>query len=296
MTMSNIQQGILAPLPSANRYLSFQTTRPEAVAATLAALRDAVDTTRTVVGFGPSLVAGLDRRIDGLKPFPDLSKPGAPVPATQVALWVWLRGEDHGEVTLRSREIEALLAPAFALDGAVNAFRYADDRDLSGYEDGTENPKGDEAVEAAFVTGKGAGLDGASFVAVQQWVHDFAAMKAIDGDEMDRIMGRRKSDNEELEDAPDYAHVRRTEQESFTPEAMVVRRSAPWADERRAGLYFVAFGHSLRAFEVQMRRMVGTTDGVLDGLFRFTQPVTGAFFWCPPATAQHRLDLSALGL
>ncbi|MBN3727411.1 Dyp-type peroxidase [Burkholderia sp. Ac-20379] len=294
--MSTIQQGILSPLPPANRYLSFQIAEPAEVARALAALRDATDAARTVVGVGPSLVQLLERKIDGLKPFPDLSKPGAPVPSTQVALWVWLRGDDHGEITLRSRAIETLLAPAFVLDSAANAFRYADDRDLSGYEDGTENPKGDEAVETAFVTGKGPGLDGASFVAVQQWVHDFPAMNAIPGDEMDNIVGRRKSDNEELEDAPAYAHVKRTEQESFTPEAKVLRRSAPWADERRAGLYFVAFGHSFRAFEVQMRRMVGATDGVLDGLFRFTQPVTGAFFWCPPASADDRLDLSALGI
>lgn len=166
--MSTIQQGILSPLPPANRYLSFQIAEPAGVARALAALRDATDAQRTVVGVGPSLVQALDRKIDGLKPFPDLSKPGAPVPSTQVALWVWLRGDDHGEITLRSRAIETLLAPAFVLDSAANAFRYADDRDLSGYEDGTENPKGDEAVETAFVTGKGPGLDGASFVAVQQ--------------------------------------------------------------------------------------------------------------------------------
>ena len=294
--MSTFQQGILAPLPSANRYLSFQTARAEDVVRALGALREAIDTAHTVVGFGPSLVQGLDRKIDGLKPFPDMSKPGAPVPFTQVALWIWLRGEDHGEITLRSRAIEKLLAPAFVLDSAANAFRYADDRDLSGYEDGIENPEAEEAVETAFVSGKGPGLDGASFVAVQQWVHDFPSMEAIPGDEMDRIVGRRKSDNEELEDAPAYAHVKRTEQESFTPEAKVLRRSAPWADERRAGLYFVAFGHSFRAFEVQMRRMVGATDGVLDGLFRFTQPITGAFFWCPPAGEDGKPDLSALGI
>ncbi len=296
ITMSTFQQGILAPLPSANRYLSFQTARAEDVVRALGALREAIDTAHTVVGFGPSLAQGLDRKIDGLKPFPDMSKPGAPVPSTQAALWIWLRGEDHGEITLRSRAIEKLLAPAFVLDSAANAFRYADDRDLSGYEDGTENPEDEEAAETAFVSGKGPGLDGASFVAVQQWVHDFPSMEAIPGEEMDRIVGRRKSDNEELEDAPAYAHVKRTEQESFTPEAKVLRRSAPWADERRAGLYFVAFGHSLRAFEVQMRRMVGATDGVLDGLFRFTQPITGAFFWCPPAGEDGKPDLSALGI
>ncbi len=293
--MSDFQQGILTPISSAGRYLSFTLSDADAAPRVLAALRDAVDGRDTVVGVGPSLVQALGKRIDGLKEFPDLSVPGAPVPSTPAALWVWLRGEDHGDVVLRSRALERLAAPAFALDSAANAFRYADDRDLSGYEDGTENPEGDEALDAAFVAGKGAGLDGSSFVAVQQWVHDFDKMAAIPGSEMDNIIGRRQDDNEELEDAPAYAHVKRTEQESFNPEAIVLRRSAPWADERRAGLYFVAFGFSFRAFEVQMRRMVGAVDGIHDGLFRFTQPITGAFFWCPPMK-DGKLDWSALGL
>ena len=34
-------------------------------------------------------------------------------------------------------------------------------------------------------------------------------------------------------------------------------------------------------------------DGVIDGLFRFTQPVSGAYYWCPPVH-DGRLDLRAL--
>jgi putative iron-dependent peroxidase len=62
-----------------------------------------------------------------------------------------------------------------------------------------------------------------------------------------------------------------------------------------AGLVFVAFGKSFDAFDAQLRRMVGTDDGVADALFRFTRPVTGAYFWCPPLR-NGRIDLRALGL
>jgi len=57
----------------------------------------------------------------------------------------------------------------------------------------------------------------------------------------------------------------------------------------------VAFGHSLDAFEAQLRRMVGLDDGITDALFRFSRPVTGSYFWCPPVR-DGRLDLSAIGL
>ena len=41
--------------------------------------------------------------------------------------------------------------------------------------------------------------------------------------------------------------------------------------------------------------MMGLEDGVTDALFRFTRPVTGAYYWCPPVKGL-RLDLRALGL
>ena len=69
----------------------------------------------------------------------------------------------------------------------------------------------------------------------------------------------------------------------------------PWSDALRCGLVFVAFGHSFDAFEAQWRRMCGLEDGIVDALFRFTRPIGGAYFWCPPMHGG-RLDLRALGL
>jgi putative iron-dependent peroxidase len=168
-------------------------------------------------------------------------------------------------------------------------------RDLSGYEDGTENPDGEEALAAAVVRDAGPGLDGSSFVAAQRWIHDLGMFQGMSEGDRDHVIGRRHSDNEELEDAPESAHVKRTAQEDFEPEAFVVRRSMPWAGGQDEGLVFVAFGRSLDAFEAQLTRMSGLEDGITDGLFRFSRPVTGGYFWCPP-TREGRLDLGAIGL
>ena len=69
----------------------------------------------------------------------------------------------------------------------------------------------------------------------------------------------------------------------------------PWAEGARCGLVFTAFGASFDAFEAQLKRMTGEDDGITDALFRFTRPLTGAYFWCPPVNGG-RLDLAALGL
>ncbi|MNZ65555.1 putative deferrochelatase/peroxidase YfeX [compost metagenome] len=214
-------------------------------------------------------------------------------PCTQHDLWLWLRGEDRGDLWLLSQALEKLLAPAFTLVEATDAFRHKTGFDLTGYEDGTENPVEDAAVDAAILATDVPGLSGSSFAAFQLWRHDLDCFKALPQEEQDNIIGRRKADNEELDDAPESAHVKRTAQESYEPEAFIVRRSMPWADERGAGLAFLAFGHSFDAFEVQLRRMSGLEDGVVDALYRFSRPLTGGYYWCPPLSAQG-LDLSAL--
>lgn len=293
--MNNYQIGIIETIPAAGRYLVFSLVDRSAAVQALRRLRDGVDSRETVVGVGASLLAALGVEIEGLREFPSFSATGVEVPATPAALWLWLRGSDRGELFQRGRSLVGLLAPAFLLRHSVDAFWHDGGRDLTGYEDGTENPQGAEALAAAFVNSGAAGLDGSSFVAVQQWVHDFTKFNRYSTSEQDDMIGRRRSDNEELEDAPPSAHVKRTAQESFTPEAFLLRRSMPWSEAEVAGLMFVAFGRSLDVFEAQLRRMTGGEDGIVDALFSFTRPVSGAYFWCPPL-CDGRLDLSRLGV
>ncbi len=293
--MKKAQPGILAPVPRLARYLTFSLRPGAEPGQTLRSLSETVDGDETVVGIGPSMALALGAEVDGLRTFPPLVGSGLEVPSTPAALWCWLRGEDRGELVHRTRTIRNTIAPDFRLDDVIDAFQYGPSLDLTGYEDGTENPEGEKAVDAGIVSDRGEGLNGSSFVAVQQWVHDLDRFQSMPPNEQDETIGRRKSDNEEIDEAPTSAHVKRTAQESFDPEAFILRRSMPWADATREGLVFVAFGKSFDAFEALLKRMVGAEDGVPDALFRFTRPITGSFFWCPPVE-ERGLDLSALGL
>ncbi|MHC2149019.1 Dyp-type peroxidase [Pseudomonas sp. 210_17 TE3656] len=287
------QPGVLAaPIPAQARHLFFTLHTSAALPGVLDVLQQQVDGSRVVAGFGAPLVQVLGRSIEGLRAFPQLTA-AVDNPCTQHDLWLWLRGDDRGDLWLLSQALEKLLAPAFSLVEATDAFRHKTGFDLTGYEDGTENPVEDAAVDAAILATDVPGLSGSSFAAFQLWRHDLDCFKALPQEEQDNIIGRRKADNEELDDAPESAHVKRTAQESYEPEAFIVRRSMPWADERGAGLAFLAFGHSFDAFEVQLRRMSGLEDGVVDALYRFSRPLTGGYYWCPPLSAQG-LDLSAL--
>jgi len=293
--MSQIQKGILAPVPKHARYLSFTITPTKNPAGSLRNLCKLADGDKIVVGLGQSVVRALSREVPGLEAFPGYTGAGVDVPSTPAALWCWLRGDDRGELVHRARTIVQSVAPVFQLQHTIDGFRYKSGFDLSGYEDGTENPKGSAAVKAAVSIGQGTGLDGGSFVAVQQWVHNLDAFEAMTAHQQDHTIGRRKHDNKELGNAPASAHVKRTAQESFNPAAFILRRSMPWAEAKQAGLVFVAFGNSFDAFDTLLRRMVGAEDGIVDALFTFTHPLSGSYFWCPPMKSGH-LDLCALGL
>lgn len=287
------QTAILEAIPDHARSLFFNLKPGADPRLALRQLAAACDGQRVVLGIGVPVVAALGVMLAGLRGFPDLPRAKPAIPATQHALWLWLRGDEPGDLLHQGRALEALAAPAFTRVQALDAYRYRDSRDLTGYEDGTENPQDDEAVAVAIAQGQGVGLDGSSFAAVQQWLHDFSVFDAMPRARQDNSIGRNRDSNEELGDAPESAHVKRTAQEDFEPPAFVVRRSMPWTQDADAGLVFLAFGKSFDAFEALLKRMTGHDDGISDALFDFTRPLTGGFYWCPPMGSAG-VDLRAL--
>lgn len=291
---ASAQSTILAPLPLVGRSLTFRLRAGVDPRPALAAFAAGHDTTHGVVGLGAPLMAALGVEIAGLHGFPALVGPGGAVPSTQGAIWIHVRGDDPSMIFDRSASIVAVLAPAFDLDDSVDTFRYRDGRDLTGYLDGTANPDAETSRTVAIVA-DGPAPVGSSFVSVQRWAHDLAAFRAHAPAERDAMIGRAIADNEEIETAPETAHVKRTAQELYDPEAFMVRRSMPWADARGQGLEFVAYCATLQSFERMLAHMLGCDDGIVDALFCFSRPLTGGHYWCPPER-DGRLDLSVAGV
>lgn len=291
MTMA--QPGILAPLPAHSRYLYLNILSGTDAEQLKRSLQQLQPNDSCLVALGSSLVSALKADLKALRSFPSYSANGIEVPATPYALWIWLRGDDRGDLQHAGRKICQQLAGGFELVDCTDGFTHGSGRDLTGYEDGTENPEGEAAIQAALC--HQTGIEGSSFVAVQKWQHNFDRFEALTQTQQDHSIGRRLSDNEELDEAPESAHVKRTAQESFSPEAFLLRRSMPWSEAENSGLMFVAFGSSFNPFEAQLERMIGLEDGITDALFQFTRPISGSYFWCP-ALSQGKLDLTPLGL
>jgi porphyrinogen peroxidase len=297
------QPGILAEVPRQAGYLLLSReagAQPPATAKALARLvaalqnlpesKNAGAAGMHVLGLSDLLVRALGRQIAGHRPFLALANAKVDLPVTQSDVLVWLRGSDQGELFHAMRRLCASVQGVLKVDSFVQAFKYRKGNDLSGFEDGTENPKGNLALACAFQE------DGSSFLALQRWQHHFARFDAMTAKARNHALGRDLFTNEELDDAPASAHVKRTAQESFKPEAFVLRRSMPWLEGQDAGLMFAAFGRSFDAFEAQLKRMSGAEDGKIDGLFGFSRPLGGGYYWCPPVHAGGAINLMTLKL
>lgn len=288
-----VQPAILEPVPANGIVLMFDLEPGHDPRPGLDFVRKLPGNGEVIVGIGQPLVLALGRRVEGLRGFAGMSGIGVGFPSTQGALWIFLRGEEHGELLDRALVVRRALGSGWRLIEEVDTFRYRGGRDLTGYEDGTENPKGDAAIAAAVIAD--GPLAGGSFVAVQRYVHDLERFTGLDAAARDAIIGRHHETNEEIADAVASAHVKRSAQESFDPPAFMLRRSMPWGSVSEHGLYFVAFVESLDRFERVLRRMAGLEDGVVDGLLSITRALSGGYYFCPPVVGDS-LDLRAIGV
>ena len=246
-----------------------------------------------VLGLGEPLLQAVAAQVPGYAAYERLSHGRHTLPATPHALWTLVPGASASAVFETSERLKRQLAPHLRVAEATPLFNYRQGRDLTGYVDGSANPQGDEAWAAALVP-EGP-LQGASFALVQRWLHFRERFAALPQAERDDTIGRRLADNEEMEDAPASAHIKRTEQEDFEPPAFMLRRSMPWGDVRRHGLQFMAYMSSLDKAQRMLRRMMGLEDGVADALLGHSQAETGAYYFVPPVR-EGRLVLPAARL
>jgi porphyrinogen peroxidase len=171
----------------------------------------------------------------------------------------------------------------------VHGFRYFDDRDLLGFVDGTENPRGQAVIDAALIGAEDAAFAGGSYVITQKYLHDMAAWNALSTEAQERIIGRTKVADIELDDSvkPTSAHNALTTITENGAEFQIVRDNMPFGQTGSGefGTYFIGYCRTPRVTEQMIENMfVGKPPGNYDRLLDFSRAVTGALFFVPSAT------------
>ena len=182
----------------------------------------------------------------------------------------------------------------------VHGFRYFDDLDVMGFVDGTENPRGEAAREAAIVGNEDAAFSGGSYVIVQKYLHDLKAWNALPTEMQEKIVGRRKLSDVELSDAdkPSYAHNMLTNIEENGRQRQILRDNMPFGRPGHGefGTYFIGYCRTPRITEMMLRNMfVGNPPGNYDRLLDFSRAVTGSLFFVPTASFLDNVTTPARG-
>jgi porphyrinogen peroxidase len=186
-------------------------------------------------------------------------------------------------------QIMARIGNAVSPIDEVHGFRNFDDRDLVGFVDGTENPRGAEVMDAALIGEEDSVFTGGSYVMVQKYLHDMNGWNGLSTEAQEQIIGRKKLSDIELDDSikPTSSHSSLTTIEEDGKEIKILRDNMPFgrAAYGEFGTYFIGYCRSPRILEQMLENMfVGRPPGNYDRLLDFSRAVTGNLFFAPSAT------------
>jgi putative iron-dependent peroxidase len=222
-----------------------------------------------------------------LHPFIELTGPRHTAPATPGDLLFHIRAESLDVCFELADRILRSMAGAVTVVDEVHGFRYFDNRDLLGFVDGTENPDGALAASSTAVGDEDPEFAGSCYVHVQKYVHDMSSWNSLSVEEQERVVGRTKLDDIELDDddKPANAHIAlNVITDDDGTELKIVRHNMPFGELRRGefGTYFIGYSRTPEVTERLLRNMfLGDPPGNTDRILDFSTAVTGGLFFSP---------------
>jgi porphyrinogen peroxidase len=231
---------------------------------------------------------GLPRPAE-LHPFREIRSGGRHAVSTPGDLLFHIRAKRMDLCFEVATQIMARIGDAVTPADEVQGFRYFDDRDLLGFVDGTENPRGQAAVDAVLVSDEDEAFAGGSYVIVQKYLHNLEAWNALSTETQERIIGRAKLSDIELDDSvkPTSAHSALTTIEENGKEIKILRDNMPFGrpSQGEFGTYFIGYSRSPRTTEQMLDNMfIGRPPGNYDRILDFSRAVTGNLFFAPTVT------------
>ena len=229
-------------------------------------------------------------RPKGLHPMKAFKGAKHTAPATPGDLLLHIRATRTDACFELAMRIREQLGDAVVPVDEVHGFRYLDARSMVGFVDGTENPQGQEAVEATLIGDEDPAYAGGSYVIVQKYIHDMAAWNALPVAEQEKVIGRTKYDDIEMDDEvkPTNSHIALNviEDEDGNEQA-ILRANLPFGNPSRNeyGTFFIGYARSLEIIEQMLTNMfIGRPEGNYDRLLDYSRAVTGTAFFVPSAS------------
>ena len=207
------------------------------------------------------------------------------MPGTQNELFIWAHGHSKSAIFDFILNSKKILSPFLTIELEQEGFRYHDSRDITGFVDGSANPKGDKRKQEVLIP-EGQTNENGCFVITQIWTHDLTSFHGHKIEEQEKIIGRTKEESIELEgdQMPNNSHVSSVDLKVNGEAMKIYRRSFPFANKEDKGLFFLGFSKNIQRFDVQLKSMLGLSeDKITDRLMDFSIPQTGSYYFAPSA-------------
>ena len=201
--------------------------------------------------------------------------------STPADLFLHLRATDEAVVYEVCDQIMDFLRPVTDVVDETHGFRYFEGRAIIGFIDGTENPVGDEAAEWGIIGDEDPDFAGGSYAFAQKYIHDMDAWKSLPTHMQEKVIGRRKFSDIELDDdeKDPHAHNIIAQDNRDGKEHKIVRMNVPFSSpgQNETGTYFIGYARYWDVTKQMLTNMFTQNDKLLD----YSTPVTGALFFIP---------------
>ncbi|KAJ5735964.1 uncharacterized protein N7483_001089 [Penicillium malachiteum] len=250
------------------------------------------------VGIGSDIWDNLTKlpRPAELHPFREVKGAKHTAVSTPGDLLFHIRAERRDICFEFERQLMDQLGDSVSVIDETIGFRYFDVRDLLGFVDGTANPVGPSVPSSVLVAEEDTAASGGSYIVVQKYAHDIAAWKGLPVEQQEKIIGRTKFDNVELDDAVSGQRSHKTLntiEDEQGDEHDILRDNMPFGSPGSGefGTYFIGYTRRLWVIEKMLERMfLGDPPGLHDRLLDFSTPLTGTTFFAPSASLLASLD------
>ena len=205
-------------------------------------------------------------------------------PSTPGDLILHLRAASVDMCWELARIVMDRLANVATVVDETHGFKFFDNRDLLGFVDGTENPENSDAEDAVHIsTPSTSPYINGSYLIVQKYLHDMNAWRKLPVAEQEKVIGRSKQDDIEMDDdaKPANSHIALA---NVGDELKVVRDNMPFgrAGVNEMGTYFIAYARTFSTVKKMLDNMfVGNPESNYDRILDFSTAHTGTLFFVP---------------
>lgn len=229
-------------------------------------------------------ITGQDAPLD-LAPFPSIQGEDMLVKDEAFDICLHIRSQRRDVTHEMAMDLYRLLAPYVVLKEQTDCFKYLDNRDFTGFVDGTENPQGDHRCAVALTQEPTSPHHLGSYLNYMKFTHKLSEWEQLSTKSQEDIYGRTKEANEEYpsEQKSLHAHTKRTSLKDKDGKSLeILRQSMPFGDLKEQGLVFASYSKSPTPFNLMLESMLtGDQSGHTDHLMKYTSASTGSTFFVP---------------